>query len=75
MSIEIKMANNPKKIAKLIPETNINANHVKIINIDWLMSGWDINSNMIGTIKNKVNKYLKYKLYFWWFSRDARITI
>ena len=43
--------------------------------MDWPMSGWDINNKMIGTIKNKVSKYLKYKLYLRWFNKDASITM
>ena len=62
--IKIKIPNNPKKINKLIPETKIKANHVKIISIDCPISGCEINNKIIGTIKNRLNKYLKYKLYF-----------
>ena len=32
--------------------------------MDWPISGWETNNKIIGRIKNKVNKYLKYKLYF-----------
>ena len=61
---EIKKTNIPKKIIKLIPEINIKVNQVNKIKIDWPISGWDINNKIIGTIKIKVSKYLKYKLYF-----------
>ena len=53
-----------KKINKFIPETKIKANHVKIINKDWPISGCEINNKIIGTNKNRLNKYFKYKLYF-----------
>ena len=62
--IVIKAPNKPKKINKLIPDTNTKANQVKIINIDWPISGCEIKSKIIGMIKNRVNKYFKCKLYF-----------
>ncbi len=49
----------PKKYNKLIPETNINENHVRTINIVWPKSGWETKNKMTGNIIKKLNKYLK----------------
>ena len=57
----------PKKYNKLIPETNINENHVRIINIVWPKSGWETKNKMTGNIIKKLNKYLKYRR-FWLFN-------
>ena len=58
-NIEKINAKNTKKNNKLIPETNINENHVSTINIVWPMSGWEIKNKIIGKIIKKLNKYLK----------------
>ena len=49
----------PKKYNKLIPETNINENHVRTINIVWPKSGWETKNKITGNIIKKLNKYLK----------------
>ena len=54
----MKTPNKPKKIVKLIPETKIKASHANIINKDCPISGCEINSKIIGTIKSKVNRYV-----------------
>ena len=64
-NIETKNPNNPKNKNKFIPEINTKASHVKTIKIVWPMSGWDIKSKTTGIIRNNVNKYLTFKLYFW----------
>ena len=59
INIENVKAKNEKKNNKLIPETNINENHVRTINTVWPISGWEIKNKITGNIIKKLNKYLK----------------
>ena len=74
--IKIIKPKNTKNKNKLIPDTNINASHVKKIKIVWPTSGWDINKIIIGNINKKLKKYFKYKLFLFLELRiNATITI
>ena len=58
-----------------MPETKIRVSQTIAISNVWPKSGWEINNINIGKSIRLLNKYLKYKLFFFKHNRVDKITI